>query len=423
MRRGERARRERRAAGEGRALRLTRKSALVAAAATAAIAAVWLVSEVRGSRESTTTIARGDIAVHVDVEGTMSAVRTHLMTPPPLGGRWEYKISSMAPDGADVEEGAVVVVFDTSELERMLLEMRAALDTAEKEIEKKRTSIDLRRREDDLKLAEARAKLDKAGLKLERPEEFVAAKELALLELDKVLAEKEVAFLESQRKLVDEADEVELGILGEQREAAALEVRKIETGIERMTRRAPRDGTVIHVTDRRGEKKRVGDTVWRRERILEIPDLTEMMARGIVDEADAGRVAVGQRVELRLDAYPDVDFAGTIEKIGQTVQPKTRNSPLRVVRVDIALDQTDPTRMRPEMRFRGRIEVERRADVLSAPLGAVLYTPAGATVRRRSFSGYEEVPVELGARNHEVVEVVESHGRLAAGDEVWTRPQ
>ena len=70
----------------------------------------------------------------------------------------------MAPDGAELDEGDIALVFDTSELERMRLEMRAALDTAEKEIEKKHTSIALRRSDDDLKLAEARAKLEKAAL-------------------------------------------------------------------------------------------------------------------------------------------------------------------------------------------------------------------------------------------------------------------
>lgn len=363
-------------------------------------------------------VERGDLVVFIDVEGTLAAIHSDLLTPPALAGGWEYKISRMSSDGTEVSEGDPVLSFDTSELERLLLEMRAALDTAGKEIEKKETNIVIRRRDDDLRLAEARAKLDKAALKLERPNEFVAAKEIAALTLDRDLAEREVAYLEDRKRLLDEADAIELSILREGRAQAALRVRELESGIERMTLRAPRDGTVIHVTDRRGEKKRVGDAVWRRDRVLEIPDLTSMMARGIVDEADAGRLAVGQRVELRLDAYPDATFTGSVDKLAKTVQPKTRSSPLRVVRVEIALDETDRNRMRPEMRFRGAIEVERHDDVLLVPVSAIRQTAAGATVQRRSLSGVREVSVELGRRNHDSVEIVRG---LSEGDQVLTQ--
>jgi multidrug resistance efflux pump len=286
------------------------------------------ITRARTPRASTwALVERDDLVIRIDVEGTLAAVRTDLLTPPAMAGGWEYKISRMSSDGAEVSEGAPVLSFDTSELERLLLEMRAALDTAGKEIEKKETNIVIRRRDDDLRLAEARAKLDKAALKLERPNEFVAAKEIAALTLDRDLAEREVAYLEKRKQLLDEADAIELGILREGHEQAALRVRELESDVERMTLRAPRDGTVIHVTDRRGEKKRVGDAVWRRDRVLEVPDLTAMMARGIVDEADAGRLALGQRVELRLDAYPDATFTGSVEKLAKTVQPKTRSSP------------------------------------------------------------------------------------------------
>jgi HlyD family secretion protein len=364
------------------------------------------------------TVTRGDLVMRVEFEGTLAALHSKLLSPPIVPGRWEYKISHMASDGADVKEGEVVLAFDTTELERLLLDRNAALESAKKEIERKRTNITIRRRNDDLRRAEARANLEKIALKLERPEEFVAAKEIALLELDRELAQKKVIYLEGRRGLLDEADEVELGILQEQRDQAAVHVLELGIGIERMTLRSSHDGTVIHVTNRRGEKKRVGDTVWRRDQILKIPDLTLMMARGIVDEADAGRLVVGQRAELRLDAYPDVTFRGTIRKIATTVQPKTRNSPLRVVRVDVGLDETDENRMRPEMRFRGTIEFERHANVLLAPVGAIHQAVSSAMVYRRSFSGTEERRVKLGARDADNVEVVDG---LSDGDQVWTR--
>src|SRR5206468_203864 len=104
---------------------------------------------------------------------------------------------------------------------------------------------------------------------------------------------------------------------------------------------------------------KVGDSAWRAEKVLETADLSAMMARGDVDEVDSSRVAVGQRVTLRLDAHPDVEFAGHVAAIAKIVQRQSGKSPLKVMRLEIALDRTEAQRMRPGMRFRGTVETGR----------------------------------------------------------------
>jgi multidrug efflux pump subunit AcrA (membrane-fusion protein) len=180
-----------------------------------------------------------------------------------------------------------------------------------------------------------------------------------------------------------------------------------------MTLLAPRDGTVVHVTDRAGEKKRVGDSVWRQEKVLAVPDLRRMYGDGHVDEFDAGKISIGQKVELRLDAYPEVPFTGRIAVVGKTIQELSRNSPLRGLAAEIALDETDTTRMRPDMRFRGRIEIGRVANALLVPIRAIDRIDGRPAVRRLGRLGEASVPVTLGRGNNEMVEVL---GGLAEGD-------
>ena len=107
----------------------------------------------------------------------------------------------------------------------------------------------------------------------------------------------------------------ELGVLEANLRQVESEVREIEEGIVRMTRVAPRDGIVIHVTNWRNEKKKVGDPCSVRDMVLEIPDLGRMEADGEVEEARAGRVREGQRVVLRLDAYPDREYQAPCSSI------------------------------------------------------------------------------------------------------------
>jgi hypothetical protein len=349
------------------------------------------------------------------VEGTLRAVDAHLLGPPGVRDVWNYQISFLAPEGEDVAEGAPVLSFDASAIEKRLLELRAASDTAEKEIEKKELDVLVRRRADELRLAEAEARLEKKTLQLERPGEVSAAIVTKELELDRELAYREVAYLNERRRALDEADETDLRNLTEQRDRARSRVRELEESVARMSLLAPRDGTVVHVADRSGEKKRVGDSVWRQEKVLAVPDLREMLGAGHVDEFDAGKVAEGQRVELRLDAYPEIEYSGRVASIGKIIQAVSWSSPLRGLEVKIALDETDTTRMRPEMRFRGRIETGRVPGALLVPLRALERVEGRPAVRRLvgMRTRVVSVPVTLGRANGELAEVVEG---LAEGD-------
>ncbi len=250
-----------------------------------------------------------------------------------------------------------------------LQEITAAYDSARKELEKKEAGIAIQRRNHALRMAEAKANRQKAALKLDRPRQFVAANELAKVRIDLDTFEKEIAYLQ-------ESGEVSRSRLrgrnrGTPRRAGSVagRLQEIKAAITAMAVKAPRSGTVIHTTDGRGEKKKVGDPCWRAERVLEIPDLTKMTAEGEVDEVDAGKLAVGQSVKLRLDAYPDAEITGRVESISATVGRPSRRSPLKIVRVRIRLDESDPLRMRPEMRFRGTIEVERIRSALVVAKG------------------------------------------------------
>ncbi len=376
----------------------------------------WLVRGGKGERAAEwTAVHRDDLVLGVEVTGTLGAVESSVLGPPAIKETWNFKISSLAPEGAQVRKGEKVLGFDTSDLERKLEQKVAEADAARKQIEKKEVDVSLKRREDALRRAEAEARLRKATLKVDRPEELASANELKEARLDRDLAQDEIEYLDRQLASSREGDEAELRSLASQRDRAEQRVRELQEAIRRMGVQAPRDGTVVYASDWRDEKKKVGDSCWRGERVLEIPDLRRMVAKGEVDEADAGRIAEGRKVTLRLDAHPDVEFSGTVSSIWKTVQRKSWQNPLKVVRLDVALDRTDPVRMRPGMRFRGTIETGRIPRALVVPADAIFPTPDGPVAYRKTVLGSEAVPVQLGARNATLVEVL--HG-LREGDEV-----
>lgn len=365
-------------------------------------------------------VERGDLVVEVPVSGTLEAVDSVQLGPPSIPGMWNYKLASLAPEGMKVAPGAPVMRFDTTELERQLLDKQAERDSAAKELERRATELERQRRDAELQLAEARARLTRAELKADVPPEISKGNELRQTEIDLELARREVAHLERKLELEEERARAEMAALVEKRDRAAARVGEIQEHLRRMNVTAPREGTVIYVANWQGEKKKPGDQVWQMEKVIEIPDLTRMKARGEVDEADAGRLSVGQRVTFRLDAHPDLVFEGEVARIERTVQRQSPRNPLKVVKLDVALEETDTQRMRPGMRFRGVVEVERAEDVLLVPLAAVETTPDGPVVRRRGVWGGGVVPVEIGRRSGDLVEVVSG---LSEGERLARWPE
>jgi hypothetical protein len=182
-----------------------------------------------------------------------------------------------------------------------------------------------------------------------------------------------------------------------------------------MNIRAPQDGIVVYRTNWRDEKKKVGDSVWFGEVVLSLPDLSEMKGDGFVDEADGGPVEEGQPVTVRLEARPDFDLQGTVSRIGRTVRQRSWRTPLKGFRVEVVLEKTDPTFMRPAMRFRGEVETGRIPGVLLVPRDVVFLRDGGPVVWARRLVGWREVPVTLGRRNRTQVEVVSG---LSEGDRI-----
>lgn len=361
-------------------------------------------------------VTRGDLATGVDVTGTLASAEGGTFGPPQLADVYEFKISMMAPEGREVRTGEPILAFDTSELQKRLDDNSATAEQARREIEKRKADLSLRREDEKMNLAEAEAKLRKTQLKLDAPADIVGVKERKQVELDYALSKREVAETSGRIRDLERAASAEIALLESKQRTAAAIVASTRDAISKLTIRAPRAGTVVYTQNWRGDKKKIGDSCWRAERVMEIPDLNRMIAKGEVDEIDAGKVAVGQRVSLRLDAHPDDELHGTIASAGATVQQQqnTRN-PMKVLRVEIRLDKSDPATMRPGMRFQGTIELARSKNAILVPRDAVFVSGKGAAVVRRNLFGVETLPLKVGKQNDKVVEVLEG---LHDGDRV-----
>ena len=396
-----------------------RKLVRAAAGASALVVAVLsyraIGTAAGAAREPSTRVKRYDLILGVEITGVLRAAESDQVGAPPLPDVWEYRIATMAPEGGAVKKGDVILTFDTNDLVQKLEEKKAERDGAAKQIEKRQLELDLRKKDLEYQAAEAEARKKKAELKVDIPENLAKANELQQTRLDLALAIREVAYLEGRRDAAARAAKAELESLAQKLERAKGRVADYEDRIARMTVRAPRDGTVLYLTNWRDEKKKVGDSCWRGEQIMEVPNLEKILVKGEVDEAEVSKLREGEPVSFRLEAHPDVTFNGRLVVVGRTVTRQSPKVPKKVVKVDVALDTADPLRMRPGMRVRGSIETARVPKALLLALETVFPSARGPIVYRATWRGFETAPVKLGRRNEKYVEVL---GGLREGDAV-----
>ena len=359
-------------------------------------------------------VKKADLVLSVELEGELAAVRSTEIGVPPVA-EVDFKIAFLAPEGQAVKKGTSVLKLDTEMLDRQLAEKRAELAEAQKKVEQKEIDLGMKLLDLEQQAAQARADLGRAQLKAEVPAEVQQRIELERALLDKKGREQDLQNLEAEGRVTRALTGAELSSLRQQRDRAAGRVAALEVGIEKMDIKAPQDGIVVYRANWRDEKKKVGDSVWFGEVVLALPDLAEMKGDGFVDEADGGPVREGQKVTVRLEARSDFDLPGTVARIGRTVKQRSWRTPLKGYRVEIALARTDPTFMRPAMRFRGEIETGRIPGVLLVPRDAVFLRDDGPVVWARRALGWREVKVSLGRSNRTQVEIVSG---LAEGDRI-----
>lgn len=130
-----------------------------------------------------------------------------------------------------------------------------------------------------------------------------------------------------------------------------------------------------------------------------ISDLTYVWILCDVYEDDLATVRLGDKAEIRLNAYPDRKFTGIISNIGPVLDPNIRTAKVRI-------EMRNPGLMRPGMFATATFHGQRKEKYAVVPATAVLhlhdrdwvYVPAGGNAfRRMPVKSGEMLPGKLQA--------------------------
>lgn len=261
-----------------------------------------------------------------------------------LPGRIEAVV---VQEGQRAAAGDTLFQLETVQLEAEVLRTQANLETARITFDK----IKAGPRPEELQMAQL--EVEKAGAAYARTENLKTQAEIELDELQQDLGRKEALYqtgvisleaIESLRHKANaakarlgaaEASQIEaesslknaqakqslisqepmqsdLEILAAQVKQAEAAGLLAQTNLDAATIKAPVAGTVVRINAQPGEMVNVGQAV------LTLINLDQVWIKANIDETLIKRVAIGQSVQISIDAYPGQLFSGKIIDIGNT---------------------------------------------------------------------------------------------------------
>jgi Cu(I)/Ag(I) efflux system membrane fusion protein len=146
------------------------------------------------------------------------------------------------------------------------------------------------------------------------------------------------------------------------------------------------------------------------EMLYQVTDLSSVWVVADVFEQDIGLVKQGAQASVRINAYPDRQFDGTITYVYPTLRAETRT-------VQVRIELANPQQLlKPAMYAQVELPVGGKAKVLAVPDSAVIDSGTRRIVLVQVKEGrFEPREVRLGARSDSHVEVKDG---VREGEEV-----
>ncbi len=161
---------------------------------------------------------------------------------------------------------------------------------------------------------------------------------------------------------------------------------------------APMDGQVIV------RSVDPGQTVTTSDSLFVLSDL--LLIKTYVDETDIGRVKVGQRAVIGLDAYPEIRVNGVV---GHIYYESHLQNNVNIYNVDVVPDRI-PEVFRSGMSANVKVIVQEKNNALLLPVAAVQSRNGKTVVLQRSGSKPEDVrytAVQTGMQDESHIEILD----------------
>ncbi|MCK6477469.1 MAG: efflux RND transporter periplasmic adaptor subunit [Phycisphaerales bacterium] len=245
-------------------------------------------------------------------------------------------------EGQDVKKDDVLVRLDARDLAANLESAKAQLKSEEARLEG------------------AKASLVSAEAELVRRRNLYETKDISKAELD--TAEEQYLRAESNKNMAQFAIDI-----------ARANIQRAEKDLDNAVIKAPFDGTIVKLNAEVGELVVVGTLNNAASVIMEMADLSVMLIKAKVDEANVAPVQPGQSARVFFNAFDEEKFEATVERV--RLQRQQANDGTSYFETELLVHVPAGRRLMWGLTANCDIEVERIRDAIKIPSQAILDRP------------------------------------------------
>jgi HlyD family secretion protein len=296
-------------------------------------------------------VEQGPLTAAVAAAGTLNPVSTVQ-----VGSQISGQIKEILVDfNSPVKAGQLVARIDPETYQYKLLQAAADLEAT-------RSSVGVQRAQQlqaQVNLAEAQRDFDRKSMLVEKNFISPADRDKAKTTLDAARAQVQLA--EAQVKNSES--------VVRQREAQVAQAR-VDLG--RTEIRSPVDGVVVKRSVEPGQT--VAASLQAPELFIIARNLSDMQVETSIDEADVGRLRIGQTATFTVDAFPNRGFQGEVRQVRKAATVVSN-----VVTYTVIVSAANPDlTLLPGMTANVRIATAQKESVLKVANAALRYKPANA---------------------------------------------
>lgn len=277
------------------------------------------------TEDNTCTVQSGFFELALNIKGEVQGKNAVVVSLPDVIKRrslriYQIKIKDMVPEGKVVKKGDWIATLDAANINQQI-------QSNQQELTRHLAEFNDAKIDSTIQLTKLREELEEFNYDLEYKKIEL---EQAKYESPAYQRKKQVEFNKTIRQMEKKRRDYELTRL-----KLKVQTRRSEDHYRRDFEkdsllkvalmacriRAPKDGMVMYAKLWGGRKLRVGDQVSRwNPTIATLPDMSVLISETYVQEIDITKIAVGDSVEINIDALPGKKYSGVISKIANIGQ-------------------------------------------------------------------------------------------------------
>jgi HlyD family secretion protein len=303
---------------------------------------LWIIVSIIAGRREKPIAVTTEKAVRKTIVQTVSATgkvqpEVEVKISPEVAGEI---IDLPVEDGKAVNKGDLLVRIKPDSYKALLEQQEAAISSA------KATNL------------QQKATMLKTEQDIKRAEDMYAKKTISIQEYNAAQAAYDVA----KNTFESSVHEIERAQAGSSQARDQL---------SKTTVYSPIDGTITILNSKLGERI-VATGQFAGTEVMRVADLTHMQAVVDVNENDVVNVKVGDKASIKIDAYSERRFQGTVQQIANTGKTTGAGTQEEVTNfeVKIRIDEHDIP-LRPALSCTADIETNMVKDVVAVPMQAV----------------------------------------------------